>query len=120
MAQHIAKAAGTPSAPAPRAPSAWDALRYPVFRSLWIATVVSNVGGWMYNAAAGWLMTSLSPSPLIVSLVQVANSLPLFLFALPAGALADVLDKRRLILALEILTTAFSAVFALLIMLHAV
>jgi len=118
MAQPTANAAGTPSAPA--APSAWDALRYPVFRSLWIATVVSNIGAWMYNAASGWLMTSLSPSPLIVSLVQVANSLPLFLFALPAGALADMLDKRRLILALEILTTAFSAVFALLVTLHAV
>jgi MFS family permease len=120
MAQRTANVAGTPSAPAARPPSAWDALRYPVFRSLWIATVVSNVGAWMYNAAAGWLMTSLSPSPLIVSLVQVANSLPLFLFALPAGALADMLDKRRLILALEILTTAFSAVFALLVMLHVV
>jgi MFS family permease len=120
MAQRTANVAGTSSAPAARPPSAWDALRYPVFRSLWLATVVSNVGSWMYNAAAGWLMTSLSPSPLIVSLVQVANSLPLFLFALPAGALADLLDKRRLILALEILTTAFSAVFALLIMLHAV
>ena len=118
MAQPTANAAGTPSAPA--APSAWDALRYPVFRSLWIATVVSNIGAWMYNAASGWLTTSLSPSPLIVSLVQVANSLPLFLFALPAGALADMLDKRRLILALEILTTAFSAVFALLVTLHAV
>jgi len=118
MAQPTANAAGTPSAPA--APSAWDALRYPVFRSLWIATVVSNIGAWMYNAASGWLMTSLSPSPLIVSLVQVANSLPLFLFALPAGALADMLDKRRLILALEIFTTAFSAVFALVVTLHAV
>jgi MFS family permease len=74
----------------------------------------------MYNAAAGWLMTSLDPSPLIVSMVQVANSLPLFLFALPAGALADMLDKRRLILALEILTTILSAVFALLVTLHAV
>src|SRR6516165_9361910 len=120
MAQPTANAAGTPAAPDSPAPSAWDALRYPVFRSLWLATVVSNVGGWMSNAASGWLMTSLSPSPLIVSLVQVANSLPLFLFALPAGALADMLDKRRLILALEILTTAFSAVFALLVTLHAV
>jgi len=120
MAQRTANVAGTPSAPAARPPSAWDALRYPVFRSLWLATVVSNVGSWMYNAASGWLMTSLSPSPLIVSLVQVANSLPLFLFALPAGALADMLDKRRLILALEVLTTVFSAVFALLITLHAV
>jgi MFS family permease len=65
-------------------------------------------------------MTSLDPSPLIVSLVQVANSLPLFLFALPAGALADVLEKRRLILVLEIATTLLSAVFAALVMRHAV
>ena len=120
MAQHTAKAAGTPAAPAAAAPPAWGALRYPTFRSLWIATLVSNTGGWMYSAASGWLMTTLSPSPLMVSLVQVATSLPLFLFALPAGALADMLDKRRLILVLEILTTLFSAVFALLLTLHAV
>ncbi|HVN46874.1 MAG TPA: MFS transporter [Steroidobacteraceae bacterium] len=99
---------------------AWGALRYRVFRWLWIATVVSNIGNWMYNAASGWLMTSLDPSPIVVSLVQVANSLPLFLLALPAGALADMLDKRRLILTLEILTTALSALFALLVSLHAI
>ena len=110
------KAAGQPAAAA----SPWSALRSDVFRYLWIATVVSNVGSWMFNAAAGWLMTSLNSSPLIVSLVQVANSLPLFLFALPAGALADMCDKRRLILALEILTTLCSAVFALLVSLHVV
>ena len=120
MAQRTAKAAGTPAAPAAAAPPAWGALRYPTFRSLWVATLVSNVGGWMYSAASGWLMTTLNPSPLMVSLVQVATSLPLFLFALPAGALADMLDKRRLILVLEILTTLFSAVFALLLTLHAV
>jgi MFS family permease len=74
----------------------------------------------MYNAASGWLMTSLNANPMIVSLVQVASSLPLFLFGLPAGALADMVDKRRFILLLEILTTAFSAVFALLVTLHAV
>ncbi len=95
----------------------WSALRHPLFRYLWLATVVSNIGGWLYDAAAAWLMTSLSPSPLIVALVQVANSLPLFLFALPAGALADMVDKRRLILTLEILTTVVSAVFAVLVML---
>ena len=120
MAQRTAKGAGTPAASAAAAPSAWGALRYPTFRSLWVATLVSNVGGWMYSAASGWLMTTLNPSPLMVSLVQVATSLPLFLFALPAGALADMLDKRRLILVLEILTTLFSAVFALLLTLHAV
>lgn len=105
-------------AAAPRPAGAWSAFRYPLFRSLWIATVVSNIGSWMYEAAAGWLMTSLSPSPLLVSLVQVANSLPLFLLALPAGALADMIDKRRFIVALEILTTAASALFALLVTLH--
>jgi MFS family permease len=112
------RAAQPPAAQPPAA--AASALHYPVFRFLWIATVVSNVGGWMYNAASGWLMTSLDPSPLVVSLVQVATSLPLFLFALPAGALADILDKRRLILALEILTSVFSMLFALLVTLHAV
>jgi MFS family permease len=107
------------AAPPAAAGAPLGALHYAVFRFLWIATVISNVGSWMYNAAAGWLMTSLDPSPLIVSLVQVANSLPLFLLALPAGALADMLDKRRLILALEILTSIFSAVFALLVTRHA-
>jgi len=80
-----------------------------------LATVVANTGTWMYNAAAGWLMTSLSPSALLVSLVQVANSLPMFLFALPAGALADIIDKRRFVLALEILIAVVSAVFAALV-----
>src|SRR5579863_8440179 len=108
----------TPPASPVAAPDAWGALRFRVFRWLWIATVVSNVGGWMYNAASAWLMTTLNADPLIVSLVQVANSLPLFLFALPAGALAYMIDKRRFILALEILTTVFSAVLAALVARH--
>jgi MFS family permease len=112
------KAAGP--GPASPATDPWSALREPTFRYLWVATVVSNVGSWMFNAASGWLMTSLDPNPLIVSLVQVANNLPLFLLALPAGALADLIDKRRLILTLEILTTVFSALFALLVTLKAV
>ena len=102
------------------APSFWSPFRYPVYRWLWLATVAANTGTWMYNAAAGWLMTSLSPSALLVSLVQVANSLPMFLFALPAGALADIIDKRRFILALEILIAVVSAVFAALVSLELV
>ena len=78
--------------------SSWSPLRRPVFRALWIATVVSNIGTWMQNTASAWLMTSLAPSPLMVSLVQTATTLPLFMLALPAGALADVLDRRRLLL----------------------
>src|SRR5437867_2879711 len=73
-------------------------LSSPVFRALWIATVVSNIGGWVHDVAAGWLMTSLSPSPFMVSLVQAATSLPVFLLSIPSGALADVVDRRRVLL----------------------
>src|SRR5262249_56841174 len=66
----------------------------------------------MYNAAAGWLMTSLNADPLIVSMVQVATTLPLFLFALPAGALADIVDRRKFLIVCEIAVTTVSAVFA--------
>ena len=74
--------------------SPWIAFRHRAFAVVWIATVVANVGTWMYNAASGWLMTSLDPTPLTVSLVKVANMLPTFLLVFPAGVLADVIDRR--------------------------
>jgi MFS family permease len=86
--------------------------RHPAFAVIWTATLISNVGWWMYSAASGWLMTSLNPDPLIVSLVQAASSLPIFLFAIPAGALADIFDKRKFLLIVESLTTAVSALYA--------
>jgi len=106
--------------PAEPATSAWSPFHHPTFTVLWSATVVSNVGTWMYNAASGWLMTGLNPDPLIVSLVQVATTLPMFLFALPAGALADIFDRRRLLIVAEIGITAVSIVFAMLVWFHAV
>jgi MFS family permease len=75
-------------------PAAFVPLRHPAFRLLWLANLCSNTGMWMQNTGAGWLMTSLAPSPLMVSLVQVSALLPVFLLALPAGALADILDRR--------------------------
>ena len=89
-------------------------LSFPVFRALWIATVVSNVGTWMHDVGAGWLMTSLSPSPLLVALVQTATTLPMFLFALPAGALADILDRRRMLLAAQVLGLLAALLLAIL------
>ena len=79
---------------------------------IWIASIVSYVGTAMFDTASGWLMTSLSADPLAVSLVQVAVSLPLFLFTLPAGALADVIDSRRLLILVESLIVVVSAIFA--------
>src|SRR5580693_5473489 len=93
-------------------PSPWEPFHHATFTVVWTATVVSNIGTWMYNAASGWLMTSLAPDPLIVSLVQVASTLPMFLLALPAGALADLVDRRRLLIVVEVATTAISALFA--------
>src|SRR5207249_2500191 len=81
-----------------RPSSAWSPLAHPVFRALWLASCVSNVGTWMHDTSAAWLMTGLAPSPLMVSLMQTATSLPFFLLALPAGALADIVDRRRLLL----------------------
>ena len=81
---------------------AWSPLRRPLFRALWISDVVSSIGTWMHDSAAAWLMTLLAPSPLMVSLVQAATTLPLFLLALPGGALADILDRRRILLATQV------------------
>src|SRR5579863_10508718 len=81
-----------------RADAAWAPLGEPLFRSLWIAAVISYTGTWMQNVGAGWLMTQLSTSPLMVSLVQAAAAIPVFLVVLPAGALADMVDRRRLLL----------------------
>ena len=78
--------------------SPWSPLRQPLFRALWIASIASNIGTWMHEAGAGWLMTSLTSSPLMVALMQSATTLPVLLLGLPAGALADVVDRRRMLL----------------------
>src|SRR5258707_11463340 len=77
------------------AQSTWSPLRHGLFRGLWIATIVSNIGTWMHEVGAGWLMTSLSSSPSMVALVEAADSLPVMLLALPAGAVARIVDRRR-------------------------
>ena len=82
--------------------------------------MVSNIGTWMQNAGGGWLMTLLDPDPRIVAMVQVATSLPMFLLGLPAGALADIFDRRRLLLTMEIVGTVLITVFALLVTLDRV
>ncbi|MGY8664190.1 MFS transporter [Bradyrhizobium sp. UFLA05-109] len=105
----------TAPATAERRASPWIAFHHRTFAVVWTATVIANVGTWMYNAASGWLMTGLNPDPLTVSLVQVASSLPMFLFALPAGALADIVDKRRFLVVSEIVITAIAAMSAVLV-----
>ncbi|HUO86738.1 MAG TPA: MFS transporter [Thermoanaerobaculia bacterium] len=86
------------AAPARPPTSAWSPLSVRLFRTLWLATLASNLGTWLQSVGAAWLMTELTTSATLVALVQAATSLPMFLLALPAGALADVVDRRRLLL----------------------
>ena len=82
---------------------------YSIFRAIWIASLVSNVGTWMQNVAGVWLVTTLTTSALLVALMQTATSLPAFLLSMPAGAIGDLIDRRRLLL----FTQGFMAVVAL-------
>ena len=99
----------------PKTSSFRAAFRHPAFSVIWTATLVSNVGGWMYSAASGWLMTSLNPDPLVVALVQTVSTLPVFLFAIPAGALADIFDKRKYLIVVEVVYNSLCAIFAAMI-----
>src|SRR5450432_2489442 len=103
--------------PAGPQPSAWSPLRNGLFRSVWIATIVSNVGTWMQDVGAGWLMTSLSASPSMVALVEAADSIPLMLLALPAGAIADIIDRRRLLIVIQVYLMVVAGMLAILTLL---
>jgi len=91
--------------------------RLPLFRALWTANVLTTIGGYINDVGAAWLMTSLSPSPLMVSLIQVAANSPFFLLALPAGALGDILDKRRLLLVTQVAMMLLTALLGVLTLL---
>ena len=108
------------SATVRRSDNAWAPLAEPVFRSLWIAAVISYTGTWMQNVGAGWLMTQLTDSPLMVSLVQAAATIPVFLVVLPAGALADMVDRRRLLLFTQSWMVLAAVALAVLTLMHAV
>ncbi len=89
-------------APAAVASGPMAPFRNRAFTVLWIATVASNIGTWMHDVGAGWLMTELAPSPLMVAAVQAATTLPIFLFALLAGAVADIVDRRHLLIGVNV------------------
>ena len=87
-----------------RLPAALIPLRNSTFRVLWLANVVAWLGTWLQNTGAGWLMTSLAPQPFIVAMVQAATIMPVFLLALPGGALADIVDRRVFLIGCQIWT----------------
>src|ERR1700728_4428221 len=78
--------------------SGFEPLGVPLFRDLWLASIVSSLGGWMQDTAGTWLMTVLTTSPLLIALMQPAASLPVVILGLLAGATADIFDRRRLLI----------------------
>jgi MFS family permease len=98
--------------------STWAALRNPVFRRLWIATLVSGSFVAAHNSAATWMMSTLTESPFLISLMSTVASLPFFLFTLPAGALADSVNRKKLVCAINLWLAATAVALAILGWLH--
>jgi MFS family permease len=96
------------------APSAFSPFRSRIFLAIWVASLLSNFGSLIQNVGATWLMTSLAPSADMVALVQVSTVLPIVLFSLPAGAAADVWDRRVLMLLAQSGMLVVSAALAIL------
>lgn len=90
--------------------------RHKVFAILWVAIVISNTGTWMHDVAAGWLMATMTPSPVLVAAIQAATTLPIFIFALPAGALADIIDRRRLLIVVKSALTIVAIALGLVVL----
>ena len=94
--------------------SAFSPFRSRIFLAMWIASLLSNFGSLVQNVGATWLMTSLAPSADMVALVQVSTVLPIMLFSLPAGAAADVWDRRLIMLVAQVSMLAVSVALAVL------
>src|SRR4029077_12512078 len=93
-------------------PSIWRPFHTPIFRNLLLASVVSDIGTFMQSVGAAWLMVSLKAGPMYIALTQTAFALPFLIFALPAGAIGDIVDRRKLILSTEIWMIVVAVVLA--------
>src|ERR1700733_4203525 len=96
----------------------WGVFGNLAFTIMLIASSASNVGFAMFDTSSNWLMTSLNPDPMMVSALQAATPLPMFLLTLPAGALTDIIDARRMLIGAQIAVTAISIAFATVVTMH--
>ncbi|HLS75295.1 MAG TPA: MFS transporter [Nocardia sp.] len=92
--------------------STWAPLRSPIYRALWIAQLVSNMGTWMQTVGAQWLLVDEPNAATLVSLVQTAITLPVMLLSIPSGVLADLMDRRRLLLGAQSTMAVLATVLA--------
>jgi MFS family permease len=83
-------------------PAIFEPFRETLFATLWIGAFISNIGTWMQNVGVGWLAATMSASPFMISMIQVASSLPALLFSYPAGVISDHADRRKLLIWIQI------------------
>ncbi|HLW91225.1 MAG TPA: MFS transporter [Roseiarcus sp.] len=100
------------------APSRWGPFGNVAFMAIWTSSIIANVGLAIFDTGSGWLMTSLDAHPMAVSLVQVATTLPMFLITLPAGALTDIIDARKLLIGVQLAIVVVAVVFATVVSIH--
>lgn len=104
----------TPSPTPAGAPGAWSPLRQPTFRALWLAILAGNIGTWIHDVAAAWVMAENTGSPFMVAAVQAATTLPVVLLAVIAGTLADIVDRRKYLIVAQLWMTGVAGLTALL------
>ena len=105
----------TAGKPVPLKPAgSFAPLRQSVFAVLWAATILGNTGSFMRDVASSWIVTDLSASPAAVAMIQAAGTLPIFLLAIPAGVLSDILDRRKFLIAIQIMLGSVSATLVVL------
>lgn len=98
----------------PNSAGAFSPLKQGLFATIWAATVLGNTGSFMRDVASSWLVTGLSSNPTAIALMQTAATLPIFLLALPAGVLSDILDRRKLLIAVQVLLAGVSGTLLML------
>ncbi len=104
----------SPSPPSAIAPGPWSPLTQPVFRNLWLAILVGNIGTWIHDVAAAWVIAETTGSPFMVAAVQSATTLPVVLLAVMAGTLADIVDRRRYLILAQLWMLLVASTLALL------
>lgn len=101
-------------APDAAAPGPWSPLTQPTFRMMWLAVLVGNIGTWIHDVAAAWVMAENTGSPFMVAAVQSATTLPVVLLAVIAGTLADIVDRRKYLIVAQLWMVLVAGTLALL------
>ncbi|MFG0261798.1 MAG: MFS transporter [Novipirellula sp. JB048] len=107
-----AATSGASSEASPAAMSAWAPLRIPLYRMFWLASLASNLGTWIHEVGAGWLMASLDPSPEMVAAVRTVMAAPIIFLAIPVGVLGDRIDRRRMLILTQFVLCGCTATLA--------